>query len=207
MLINIKFSKFFSHIQETPWYRQFLNPIIDEIDNKSKLLDVGTGTGKLLQILSNEKEVNCFGIDTDPLMLEEAKKKLNKTNTQLQKIEANKRFPFDNSSFDFITICNVLFNLKEIERNHILTESLRVLKKKGKIVVLTPTGKGNIFTLTKKYFSLKNLSIYIWYGATRKRAGPWTKNKYLQKFSMQNLKYKHKIILNGFAQVEILERV
>lgn len=51
----MKFSKFFSNIQEKPWYRQFLNPVISEIEQEGKLLDIGTGSGKLLQILATEK--------------------------------------------------------------------------------------------------------------------------------------------------------
>lgn len=200
------FPKFFSYIQETPWYRQFLNPVVDEIDNQTEVLDIGTGTGKLLQILSNEKEVKCFGIDTNSSMLGEAKKKLNKSNAQLQKIEATEKLPFNNNSFDFITICNVLFNLKQNEINHILTEALRVLKRDGKIIVLTPTGKGNLMTLTKSYFSLKNLSIYIWYNATKKRAAPWTNNKYLKQYADKNkLNYRSQIVMNGFAQLEVLK--
>jgi len=203
----MNFSNFFSHIQEAPWYNQFLNPVIDEINDQTKFLDVGTGTGKLLQMLSKKKNVSSFGIDTSPSMLEEAKKKLNKTNAQLQKIDANEKFPFDNNSFDYVTICNVLFNLERNAVDHILTETIRVLKSDGKIIVVTPTGEGNIVTLTKSFFSTKNLSIYIWFYATRKRAGPWWEKKYLLQFSqLNNFRYQRKLILKGFAQLEILYR-
>ena len=52
----MKFSKFFSNLQEAPWYRQFLNPVIDEINDNSKLLDIGTGSGKMMEILISEKK-------------------------------------------------------------------------------------------------------------------------------------------------------
>ena len=199
------FSNFFSYVQETPWYYQFLSPVVDEIDQGSKLLDIGTGTGKLLQMAVKKKNVNGIGIDTDESMLHKAKKKLNNVNVELIKIESTNNYPFKNHVFETITICNVLFNLDHNSNIDILTEVLRILKKEGKIVVLTPTGISNLFSLTKNYFSLNNLSIYIWFYATRNRAGPWTKNKLLFKFSEKNnLKYKKKIILNGFAQVEII---
>jgi len=35
------------------------------------------------------------------------------------------------------------------------------------------TGNGNFFKLIKNYFSHKNLIIYIWFYATKNRAGPW----------------------------------
>ncbi len=189
----MKFSNFFSHIQEAPWYHEFLNPVVNQVDDHTKLLDIGTGSGKLLQMVSSTKEVNCIGVDTDAEMLKEAK------------INATGKYPFDTASFDVITICNVLFNLHQDTVNHVLTETLRLLKKGGKIVVLTPTGKGNLFTLSKSYFSIKNLSIYIWYYVTRNRAGPWTERKLLLKFSKKHsIKYRQKIILKGFAQIEIL---
>lgn len=201
----MKFSKFFSKIQETPWYRVFLNPVIKEITDNSKLLDIGTGTGKLLQILSSEKDIDCVGVDTNAEMLLEARKKLKETNTKLIEIRADKNLPFENNTFNYITICSVLFLLKEDSIDSILNESQRLLKNQGKIIVLTPTGNGNILTLSKNFFSLKNLSIYTWFYATRNRAGPWTSNKYLEQFSIKyNLKYKRKIVMKGFAQVEVI---
>ena len=70
----MKFSKFFSNLQEAPWYRSFLNPVINEICIKGKLLDIGTGSGKLIQILSTEIGMDCTGVDTNSKMLAEAKK-------------------------------------------------------------------------------------------------------------------------------------
>ncbi len=71
----MKFSKFFSNIQETPWYRSFLNPVIEEVKTSGRLLDIGTGTAKLIQILTLEKSIECVGVDTDSNMLIEAEKK------------------------------------------------------------------------------------------------------------------------------------
>ncbi|MDD5152053.1 MAG: class I SAM-dependent methyltransferase [Flavobacterium sp.] len=203
----MKFSKFFSNVQETPWYRDFLKPVINEITDNSTLLDIGTGTGKLIQILSSEKNIDCVGVDTSSKMLLEAQKKLKKTNTKLIEIKTDKNLPFESNTLNYITICSVLFHLEKDSIDIILKESRRLLKNQGKIIVLTPTGSGNILTLLKNYFSPKNLSIYIWFYATRNRAGPWTKNLYLEQYALTNsLKYKRKIVMNGFAQVEVLEK-
>jgi len=202
----MKFSKFFSNIQETSWYRTFLNPVINELGANTTLLDIGTGSGKLIQILSQEKEITCTGVDTKTEMLKEAKNKLKDLNVDLIKIEPNNKYPFENESFNNITICNVLFHLEEEGIDFILKESQRLLKKNGKIIVLTPTGLGNILSISKKYFSFKNLSIYIWFFATKTRAKTWLKNSYLKEYSNNhNLNYTSQIVMNGFAQLEIIK--
>lgn len=202
----MKFSKFFSKIQEAPWYRSFLNPVINEIDRKGKLLDIGTGSGKLIQILSTEKEIDCIGVDTNREMLAEAKNKIKDTNARIQEIKANENFPFDDNSFTYVSICNLLFHLDKDSIDFILKDALRLLKNEGKIIILTPTGKGNILDLSRNYFSLKNSSIYIWFFATKNRAGPWTNNKYLKQYADKNkLHYRSQIVMNGFAQLEVLK--
>jgi ubiquinone/menaquinone biosynthesis C-methylase UbiE len=201
----MKFSKFFSNIQETPWYRQFLNPVIDEIGTEGKLLDIGTGSGKLIQIISNEKGIDCIGVDTNTDMLEEAKIKIIDTNVKLLKIEPNAELSFKDETFNYITICNVLFHLKKEQIDFMLKDVQRLLKKDGKIIILTPTGKENFFKLTRHFFSHKNLSIYAWYIATKKRAKPWTQHNYLKEYAAKNnLNYSSQIVMKGFAQLEIL---
>jgi len=202
----MKFSKFFSNLQEAPWYRSFLNPVINEIGTKGKLLDIGTGSGKLMQIVGNEKGMDCTGVDKDSGMLDEAKKKLRNINAELIEIVPNAKLPFENNSFDYITICSVLFHLKKEAIDNMLKDSLRLLKKEGKIIILTPTGKGNIMKLTKHFFSLKNRSVYIWYRATKNRARRWMDENYLAEYALKNnLKYKRELVMNGFAQLEVIK--
>ena len=88
----MKFSKFFSNLQEALWYRSFLNPVINEIGIKGKLLDIGTGSGKLIQILSTEIGMDCTGVDTNSKMLAEAKKKLRNINAELIEISCGYSF-------------------------------------------------------------------------------------------------------------------
>jgi ubiquinone/menaquinone biosynthesis C-methylase UbiE len=202
----MKFSKFFANLQEAPWYRAFLNPVINEIGNEGTLLDIGTGSGKLMQILATEKSIICTGVDTDAAMLTEAKVKLKNINAELVEITPNEPLPFENNSFDYIAICSVLFHFKREDVDTMLQDSLRLLKKKGKIIILTPTGGGNILKLSKHYFSIKNRGMYIWYRATKKRARLWTKENYLAEYaSKHKLSYKREIVMSGFAQLEIIK--
>ena len=203
----MKFSKFFSNLQEAPWYRQFLNPVMDEVENDSRLLDIGTGSAKMLEILFIEKNVSGVGTDTNSDMLTEAEEKLRNTKTELHLVPAGEELPFEKGSFDYVTICSVLFHMKEKEIDLMLMDSLQVLKDDGRILILTPTGKGNMIQLSRQFFSLKNKGIYVWYRATKKRAILWSKNQYVKQFVSKNkLKYESRIVMHGFALLEIINK-
>ena len=161
----------------------------------------------MLQILTTENGIECTGVDTNEHMLTEANKKLGNINVNLVKIELNQKLPFDNKSFDYVTICSVLFHLKKEDIDNMLQDSLSLLKDQGKVIVLTPTGKGSYLKLTRHYFSIKNSGIYIWYKSTKKRAKIWNKENYLAEYAAKNnLKYKSKVVMNGFAQLEVLSK-
>lgn len=202
----MNFSNFFSTVQESKWYQEFLRPVVEEVSDHSKLLDIGTGSGKLLQILTKEKNADCTGVDTSESMLAEARIKLKNQSVKLIKIEPDTPLPFETNSFDSISICNVLFHMKEANVHFILNEAKRVLKKGGKIIVLTPTGQKGWLRLTFAFLSWSNRSIYIWYFATKKNATTWLDKGYLPAYAQaQKLNYQHRITLRGFAQVETLQ--
>jgi ubiquinone/menaquinone biosynthesis C-methylase UbiE len=94
----MKFSKFFSSLQEAPWYRSFLNPVVREIDTTGKVLDIGTGSGKLIQILAAENGMDCTEVDTDSDMLAEAKMKLGNINAELIEISPDAKLPFETTA-------------------------------------------------------------------------------------------------------------
>ncbi len=202
-----KFSKFFSNLQEAPWYREFLNPVINTIENNSLILDIGTGSGKMLEILRLEKNVKGVGTDTNKDMLEEARIKLKNTDIKLHLTPAGDPLPFKKNSFDYITICSVMFHFKKEEIDKMLEEAGQLLRAKGTIVILTPTGNGNVVTLSKHFFSLKNKGIYVWYRATKNRAKLWTKERYLEEYAAKHsLEYRRERVMKGFAQLEILRK-
>ncbi len=76
MNMHIDFNSFFSDVQKTPQYNEFSAPLISIVSLNSKALDIGTGTGKLLQYLMYEKSATCTGIDVSASMLAKAEKKL-----------------------------------------------------------------------------------------------------------------------------------
>ncbi len=203
----MSFSTFFSKLQEAPWYRSFLNPVINQIDSTGKLLDIGTGSGKLIQILASEKDIECVGVDTNSEMLDEARKKMESISAELIEISPNQKLPFEVNSFKYITICSVLLHLKNEDIDSMMKDCLGLIGTNGKIIILTPTGSGNALKLTRHFPSLKNKGMYIWHRSTKKRALKWTENAYLKKYAEEHkLNYSTEIVMNGFAQLEVITK-
>jgi ubiquinone/menaquinone biosynthesis C-methylase UbiE len=205
-MIGNLFSRFFSNVQEATWYREFLDAIVDEIPERGHVLDIGTGSGKLLQILWLQKSCTLTGTDTSEAMLSEAAKKLKGSDAELIRTMERPPYPMQGNMYDSITICNLLFLLPEKDGQAILNEALRLLKPSGKIFILTSSGQGGLLKLTWQYFSMRNLSIFLWYLSTKNRARKWQQN-YLQLFCKQHeLEYIQKIVLKGFGMLEIISR-
>jgi ubiquinone/menaquinone biosynthesis C-methylase UbiE len=182
MFSYLKFSRFFSHVQEAGWYAEFLSSVVDSVPENCKILDIGTGSGKLLQMLSQQKSVKGVGVDTSEEMLMEAGKKLAGTDARLEKTALGEKLPFSDNSFDCITICNVLFNMDRPSGLFLMEEARRVVRPDGKIVILSPSGTGGTGKLTRYFLSPRNWSMYIWYNATASRARAWSINNYLPEF-------------------------
>jgi ubiquinone/menaquinone biosynthesis C-methylase UbiE len=205
MLINMKFSKYFSSVQEMPWYQEFLAPVVEKIPTGSRVLDIGTGSGKLLGMLQQKGSFQLFGVDTSSTMLEEAQKKLKGTKAVLLKTEPGEKLPFPEHTFDYITICNVLFNLEESIAGQLLKEAYRLLKPGGKLIFLTPTGSARYGQLAQYFLRDRSLSILIWYFATRRRAHGWTKDQLVLKY-LTTIKgtYQQQQVLTQLGKLEIL---
>ncbi len=107
-------------------------------DCKPKLvLDVATGTGDLaINISKNTSADKIIGLDISEGMLKVgmqkvAKEKLNNVELVLGDSE---NIPFDDNSFDAITVAFGIRNFETLEKG--LTEILRVLKPTGTFVIL-----------------------------------------------------------------------
>jgi ubiquinone/menaquinone biosynthesis C-methylase UbiE len=199
------FSRFFSQVQESPWYQEYLNPVVEEINHQSQVLDIGTGSGKLIQRLFLEKSADCIGTDSNLEMLHEAELKLNGIPAKLIHIKRGENFPFQEKSFAVICLCNVLFNLNNADQDFLLQQCLTLLKSDGKIIVLSPSGRGSILNLILKFFQNENKSIGLWYALTKKRALDWTVSKKLQLFSEKNgLRYTNRLVFYDFGHLEII---
>ena len=123
---------------------------------KERLLDLGCGTGFILELAKNCFN-NLYGIDITPAMLNLAKEKFNKENvTNIQLLEASSdKIPFPENYFNVVSGYSFLHHLPNL--NNTLKESYRVLKKGG--TLFTDLDPNYYFWQSmKEALKLKNVS-------------------------------------------------
>jgi ubiquinone/menaquinone biosynthesis C-methylase UbiE len=134
----------------TPVYDTFLRVLMSEIKIKSrliaqldpngeeKILDFGCGTGTLT-LMIKQAGAGCFvyGIDIDPQVLEIAQRKARRDGVDVHLIRYDGvTLPFPEGNFDKLVSSLVLHHLSHDEKNLLLRELYRVLKKGGVLHVM-----------------------------------------------------------------------
>ena len=120
------------------WRRKMIAELKDV--QPQLILDVATGTGDVA--INTIKQLNItglhiIGLDISPEMLNIGKKKIvteGMSGTIDMIVGDSENLPFENNKFDAITVAYGVRNFENLERG--LSEMQRVLKPKGKLVVL-----------------------------------------------------------------------
>ena len=108
---------------------RMVKPTIEKYNN-CRLLDVGCGwEAKLLKSIENYIEYG-IGIDFKP-------PKLKTERLETVEVLLEKELPFENESFDVVTMLAVLEHLSYLE--DILKEIYRVLKNDGRLIITVPS--------------------------------------------------------------------
>ncbi|MBL4939670.1 MAG: bifunctional demethylmenaquinone methyltransferase/2-methoxy-6-polyprenyl-1,4-benzoquinol methylase UbiE [Lutibacter sp.] len=186
--------------------------------NPKTVLDIATGTGDLAINLTQTKASKITGLDISKGMLEVGRKKIEKlqlTNTIEMVLGDSENIPFEENSFDAITVAFGVRNFEDLEKG--LSEIYRVLKVGGTFVVLetsvptkTPYKQGynfyskNILPLIGKIFS-KDKSAYK-YLSDSAAAFPYGKafNNILQKIGFIAIENKPQTF--GVASIYIAKK-
>jgi demethylmenaquinone methyltransferase/2-methoxy-6-polyprenyl-1,4-benzoquinol methylase len=138
--------------------------------NPETILDIATGTGDLAILMTRTDAKKIIGLDISAGMLDVGRKKIAEQNLE-NKIEMilgdSENMPFEDDSFDAITVAFGIRNFETLEKG--LSEILRVLKPNGILVILetsvpekTPFKQGyafytkNILPIIGKIFSKDN---------------------------------------------------
>ncbi len=110
--------------------------IYKELKDCQRILDIGCGIGQFEERL---QDLNVTGLDSSEEMLEEAKRRSNKTFI----FGDAKNLPFKNSSFDAVFYAATLEFIENYKKA--ISEALRVLEPEGKLVVMMLNSKSDYF--------------------------------------------------------------
>ena len=125
------------------WYDTPLGAYADRVEKRafdsflkglnpnSLILDLGTGTGVLLQFLL-QKKYEVIGIDFSKDMIKKAKEKISKKQGALV-LGDIENLPFQNETFDIVTAMTTLEFVKNVEK--LFQEIMRVLKLGGQFIL------------------------------------------------------------------------
>jgi SAM-dependent methyltransferase len=119
------------------WDRTILQELRADL-RSLRILDVGCATGRLLERLAKAGATQLYGVDLAPRILEVAAEKLAKTGSSvdLRTADAEDRLPWDDESFDAVTLTGVLHHF--FRPMDALTEVRRVLRPGGRLLVIDP---------------------------------------------------------------------
>ena len=153
---------------DVKWRKKVVQLVSDK--NPKIVLDIATGTGDLALLMTKTSAEKIIGLDISAGMLAVGREKIeakNLSNTIEMLLADSENMPFENDTFDAITVAFGVRNFENLEKG--LTEILRVLKPNGVFVILetsvpekTPYKQGyqfysrNILPLIGKLFSKDN---------------------------------------------------
>jgi len=180
------------------WKSYFVDLI--EINNKSNVLDIASGSGDIIKLLKKRVNANFFSLDANKDMQVQAKKKISDKNVKFVNAFAEK-LPFDKKYFDVVTVSFGMRNFSNINKS--LSEVYKVLKDSGTFYCLEFSQINN--KLLKNVYQLYS-KIIPTYGAIL--ANDSDSYKYLIK-SIENfpnqVELSKKMKEAGFKQIEVLD--
>ena len=131
---------------------------IAKYSSPKKILDIATGTGDIAINLSKINGSKIEGVDVSGNMLKIARKKIDELkidNIVLKTCEAE-NLVFEDNHFDIVSIGYGVRNFSNLEKG--LSESYRVLKRDGKLIILETSVPEN--PIIKLFYTIIT-SIYI----------------------------------------------
>jgi len=114
---------------------KFKTKVLDicSVSDGDRVLDVGCGNGNLINGINSKAKIQAYGVDISPKMIEECRSRYANVNFE---ISTGEELNFEDSSFDFLTICCVLHHLNNPQ--NFFSEANRVLRAGGFLVVGEP---------------------------------------------------------------------
>ena len=142
----------FSYSKMKEFHKIEEKSVLSLINNKnSTVLDLGCGTGRILEPLNKKGCAKLYGLDISSEMLKICKSHLSNSTILLQH-DFRIRLPFQSNSFDFvIATANTLISGIENPKK-ILKDIYRILKKNGKLIAGIYNADYLTGNLVEKYY-------------------------------------------------------
>lgn len=117
------------------------------ITRDERILDIGCGTGTfVLLVKKTYPDSNVVGLDPDEEVLQIAKSKAQKSNSDITFVQASaENLPFQDSSFDIIVSSLAFHHLPTAIKKQALQEICRVLKPRGRFLLVDIGKPKNLF--------------------------------------------------------------
>ncbi len=180
------------------WKQEFVNLI--DIDNRSVLLDLASGSGDIIKLIRKNYDCLCIGYDANINMIKQAQKKIDFDNVFFVNGLAEK-IPFKKECFDAVTVSFGLRNFSDIQQS--LKEIKRVLKKGRKFYCLEFSHVNNVFL--NKIFKIYS-HIIPFYGKV------FLNNEEAYSYLVESIKrfpnqieLTKKLIKTGFKNIEVID--
>ncbi len=120
---------------QSAWHRQKFEFLAKLIPSSGSHLDIGCGPGTFLGNFN--AAANAVGVDIAGDQIDYALNKYSSKNISFIHIDGS-ILPFDDESFDVVSIVEVIEHLEWNVLDHLMNEALRVLKPSGILVLSTP---------------------------------------------------------------------
>lgn len=130
---NIKFfnlwAKFYDYGPVSWWLQWMQKKALNQaaVNPKAKIIDIGCGTGKGLELLKQKGFTKLYGADISPEMLKKANQRLKQT--AVLKQASVEKLPFKNNTFDIATNTEAFHHFPNPEKA--IKEIHRALKQGG----------------------------------------------------------------------------
>lgn len=129
---------FYDSLNNFAPYRKMITEVAESLNISvgKKILDVGCGTGNLIQfLLENYKEIEVWGLDASKQALKIASRKVKnlKAKVRLCKYYFEENLPFNDNYFDGVAAVNFISYLSLRALQNFVREARRVLRKEGRL--------------------------------------------------------------------------